>query len=94
MAAEWGYDADFPPEFAEWMGGNRIDMAKETEASMIITACPWCDYNFRDSVKKDDNIEVKNIVDLLYECVADMEIDYERRILSESWIYCIKCING
>ena len=59
------------PEFAAWMGGNRIDMAKETEASIIITACPWCDYNFRDSMKNNDNIEVKNIVDLIDEAVAD-----------------------
>lgn len=58
-------------DFAEWMGGNRIDMAKETGTSTLITACPWCDWNFRDALKDGDGIEVKNIIDLLGEGIED-----------------------
>ena len=54
-------------EFAEWMGANRVEMAKETGASMLITACPWCDWNFKDSLRKGNGIEVKNLIDLLGE---------------------------
>jgi Fe-S oxidoreductase len=54
-------------EFAEWMGANRVEMAKETGASMFITACPWCDWNFKDSLKEGNGIEVKNVIDLLGE---------------------------
>ena len=57
--------------FAEWMGANRIDMAKETGTSTLITACPWCDWNFRDALKDGDGIEVKNIIDLLGEGIED-----------------------
>jgi Fe-S oxidoreductase len=58
-------------DFAEWMGKNRIDMARETGAPMLVTACPWCDWNLKDSIKDGDGIEVKNIVDLLGAQIED-----------------------
>jgi len=57
--------------FAEWMGSNRIEMAKETGASVLVTACPWCDKNFRDSAQEKDRMAVKNVIDLLDECLVD-----------------------
>jgi Fe-S oxidoreductase len=58
-------------DFAEWMGKNRIDMARETGAPMLVTACPWCDWNLKDSIKDGDGIEVMNIVDLLGAQIED-----------------------
>jgi Fe-S oxidoreductase len=58
-------------DFAEWMGMNRLDMAKETGTSTLITACPWCDWNFKDALKDGDGIEVKNIIDLLGDGIDD-----------------------
>jgi len=56
---------------AEWMGTNRVEMAKETGSSMIITACPWCDKNFKDAVREEDGIKMQNLIDLMDQCIED-----------------------
>jgi Fe-S oxidoreductase len=53
------------------MGMNRIEMAKETGSQIIVTACPWCDKNFRDILKEGDGMEVKNVIDLLNEFLEE-----------------------
>jgi len=54
--------------FAEEMGMTRLEMAKQTGASMLVTACPWCQWNFRDAMAKGGGTMVlKNIVDLVNE---------------------------
>ena len=58
-------------DLAEWMGTNRVEMARETGSSMIITACPWCDKNFKDAVREEDGIKVQNLIDLMDQCIED-----------------------
>lgn len=54
--------------FAEEMGATRLEMAKQTGSSMLVTSCPWCEWNFRDALKTGDgSMGLKNIVELLHE---------------------------
>jgi Fe-S oxidoreductase len=57
--------------FAEWMGTNRMHMAKETGSSVLITACPWCDKNLKDALAGGDGIEVKNVIDFLSDALKE-----------------------
>jgi Fe-S oxidoreductase len=40
------------PEFALWTANERLKEAQLTGASAIVTACPWCERNFRDAAKE------------------------------------------
>ncbi|MDP2791711.1 MAG: (Fe-S)-binding protein [Rectinemataceae bacterium] len=54
------------PEFSSWTAAERVTEANSTGASALVTACPWCESNFRGT--KDENgrtIEVLDIVELV-----------------------------
>jgi Fe-S oxidoreductase len=54
------------PEFSSWTASERVTEANATGAAALVTACPWCEANFRDV--KDENgktIEVLDIVELV-----------------------------
>ena len=54
------------PEFSAWTAAERVTEANSTGASALVTACPWCESNFRGT--KDENgrtIEVLDIVELV-----------------------------
>jgi Fe-S oxidoreductase len=54
------------PEFSSWTASERVTEANATGADRLITACPWCESNFRDL--KDLNgktIEVLDLVELV-----------------------------
>ena len=54
------------PDFAAWTAAERLAEAKATGAEAIVSACPWCERNFTDTVKsQDEKIEVYDIVDLI-----------------------------
>lgn len=54
------------PDFAAWTAAERLAEAKATGAEAIVSACPWCENNFTDTVKsRDEKIEVYDIVDLV-----------------------------
>jgi Fe-S oxidoreductase len=54
------------PEFATWTGTERLKEAESTGADAVVTACGWCERNFRDAIIEDGRrIEVYNMVDLL-----------------------------
>lgn len=54
------------PDFAAWTATERLAEAKATGAEAIVSACPWCERNFTDAVKsQDENIKVYDIVDLV-----------------------------
>jgi Fe-S oxidoreductase len=42
--------SDAYPEFSAWTAGERIEEASYTGAEAIVTACPWCERNFIDTV--------------------------------------------
>jgi Fe-S oxidoreductase len=58
--------SDTNPEFSSWTASERVTEANATGADRLITACPWCESNFRDV--KDANgktIEVLDLVELV-----------------------------
>ncbi|MBN2115679.1 MAG: (Fe-S)-binding protein [Anaerolineales bacterium] len=38
------------PEFSAWTAAERIAEAKATGAEALVSACPWCERNFMDSI--------------------------------------------
>jgi len=53
-------------DFALWTASERIEEAKSTGAEAIVTACPWCERNFRDAVAgSNDKLMVYDVVELV-----------------------------
>lgn len=48
-------------------GGERLFEAAESGAEVIVTACPFCEMNLRESA---DGMEVKNVFELLARSVG------------------------
>jgi Fe-S oxidoreductase len=58
------------PEFAEWTALERIEEAKSVEAEAIVSACPWCEKNFRVAAESiGDGIQTYDIVDLVSKAI-------------------------
>lgn len=54
------------PEFSSWTASERIEEAVSTGAEAIVSACPWCERNFRDAVDAvNPAINVLDIIDLV-----------------------------
>jgi len=54
------------PDFALWTARERIKEAKSTGAEALVTACPWCERNFNDTLKEGgDGIKVFDLIELL-----------------------------
>jgi len=54
------------PEFSNWTAGERITEANATGADALVTACPWCESNFKGAVDENGNaITVLDIVELI-----------------------------
>jgi Fe-S oxidoreductase len=54
------------PEFSQWTAKERIEEAKSTGAVAIVSACPWCESNFIDTISATgDKMQVFDIVDLV-----------------------------
>ena len=45
------------------MGRERIRQARETGSSVVLSTCPWCEKNLKDSLEADDNITIMDVVD-------------------------------
>lgn len=60
------------PELALKMGKKKVDMIKKLGVDAVVTICPFCEYNIKDSIEKEGyNIKVLNILNLLkmaYDC--------------------------
>jgi len=58
------------PDFALWTAKERIEEAKATGAEALVTACPWCERNFRDALGQNmDKMKLYDIVELLLEAL-------------------------
>ena len=58
------------PDLALWTARERIEEAKATGAEAIVTACPWCERNFRDAIAvTGDKLQVYDVVELLHKAV-------------------------
>jgi Fe-S oxidoreductase len=56
----------------ERLSDLRLEQAMETGASIVAVACPYCLINFEDSrltVGKGDNIEIRDIAELVWEAI-------------------------
>lgn len=53
------------PELAAAIARERLAMAEERGASLMITACPWCIQNLREARDDGQGIEVLDIVEVL-----------------------------
>jgi Fe-S oxidoreductase len=54
------------PDFAAWTAAERLTEAKATGAEAIVSACPWGEGNFADTVKsQNEKMKVYDIVDLV-----------------------------
>ena len=53
-------------DFALWTASERIEEAKSVGAEAIVTACPWCERNFRDAIAESrDSLIVYDVVELI-----------------------------
>ena len=54
------------PDFASWSATDRIDEARDVDADVIVTACPWCERQFNDTInERGENVKVYDVIDLL-----------------------------
>jgi fumarate reductase (CoM/CoB) subunit B len=61
------------PEIAAGLGKKKVDMVKDLGVDAVVTICPFCEYNIKDSLEKAGmkNVKVMNILKLLemaYDC--------------------------
>lgn len=54
------------PDFAEWTANERIEEAIATGSDAIVTACPWCESNFKNAMKgkSGKTLEVFDLVEV------------------------------
>ena len=58
------------PELALWTATERINEAIATGADALVTACPWCERNFKDAIQESGaEIEVLDIAELAAQAV-------------------------
>ena len=58
------------PDFSNWTATERIEEAKATTAEAIISACGWCEANFKDAIKASgDKMKVFDITDLVKQAI-------------------------
>ena len=58
------------PDFATWTANERIEEAKFTGAEAIVTACPWCENNFTESINKTSGtMKVFDIIQLINQAI-------------------------
>jgi Fe-S oxidoreductase len=58
------------PEFAKWTATERIEEATSTGAEAIVTACPWCEQTFNETIRKNgSNLKVYDIVELVEQAI-------------------------
>jgi Fe-S oxidoreductase len=54
------------PDFAIWTGRERLKEAKATGAEAMITACPWCQRNFKDVIEQTgDTFQIYDLMELV-----------------------------
>lgn len=57
---------DANPDFAKWTAQKRIDEAISTGAEALVTACPWCEKIFTETIKESgSSLKVYDYVELL-----------------------------
>jgi Fe-S oxidoreductase len=61
---------DSNPEFARWTAQKRIDEAVSSGAEAIVTACPWCEKNFKETMRENvSSLKMYDIVELVEKAI-------------------------
>lgn len=56
------------PDFTAWTARERIKEAESTGSSVIVTACPWCEYSFKQVLSGEAyKLEVRNLVKFFWQ---------------------------
>ena len=54
------------PDFASWTAIERLEEAVSTGAQALVTACPWCERNFRDALSESGlDLEIYDLTELV-----------------------------
>jgi len=57
-------------DFALWTALERVEEAKASGAEAIVTACPWCERNFKDAIKESgQKIAVYDLIELVQQAI-------------------------
>jgi len=57
-------------DLAASSGLERLKEARGTGAEALVTACPWCERNFRDIAEENEiDLKIYDVVDLLYQSI-------------------------
>jgi Fe-S oxidoreductase len=57
-------------DFSLWTAKGRIKEAKATGAEAIVTACPWCERNFKDVIKEiGEDFKVYDVVEIVQKAI-------------------------
>ena len=54
-------------ELSITLGKERIKQAIKTGSSVIVSSCPWCEQNLKDSISDGDDIRIMDIVEFVAE---------------------------
>jgi Fe-S oxidoreductase len=58
------------PEFSSWTAAERIAEAESTGAEAIVSACPWCERNFIDSIRANgQKMKVYDVIELVQQAI-------------------------
>ncbi|MBN1288313.1 MAG: (Fe-S)-binding protein [Actinobacteria bacterium] len=58
-------------DLSTWTALERIEEAKSTGAEVMVTACPWCERNFRDAIKEaGGGFEVFDVTEFVREAMG------------------------
>ena len=59
------------PDFAMSTASERLREARSTGAETLVTACPWCERNFKDAATESGNhIGVHDVVELVLKAMG------------------------
>jgi Fe-S oxidoreductase len=54
------------PDFALWTANERLNEARATGATALVTSCPWCEKNFKDAAGQDkQDMKVFDIAEII-----------------------------
>ncbi len=67
------------PDQATSIGGRVVEMASDSGAASLITACPWCETNIGDAASaKGADLPVLDLVDIVYRALGLDEVEEGR----------------
>jgi Fe-S oxidoreductase len=57
---------EYDPDFSRWTAKDRLTEAMATGADALVTACPWCERLFKDTVSENNlDIQIFDVCDIL-----------------------------